>query len=326
MSQSRQPVFCYKQIRLNPGTLSLQKLLEEANQICPLVKDRIQTLTEEATICRAVNVLKEQYGMMFGEMIMYEEGKTPRVLKMETEQASLPIEELSLESESTAIKRELLESVLYFGVLDNHAVIVQSSALSTRLLEYHLGWLLSEKSRVAPVNFEIVLADQVSEVVRQQIQERRAKSVKIGAPVRSEIQEATPTIDSQQQIQRVTIADRTNGFNLIRQYLPRIFEDLTLENSLDEANLRVKLEVTYSRKTNDIGQKIMDDLAVATRHLDDEDIEIRFKDGSSLKGDTIKIRERKRIPALKGMMISDDLFQEMAKWLRQKIENGTIRS
>ena len=67
------------------------------------------------------------------------------------------------------------------------------------------------------------------------------------------------------------------------------FDDLKLEDSLDESNLQVNLEITYFRKTNKDGQLLMDTLATSLRNMDEDDIEITLKGGGTIKGGDLKL-------------------------------------
>ncbi|MFH4134694.1 hypothetical protein WAI79_19990, partial [Acinetobacter baumannii] len=46
-------------------------------------------------------------------------------------------------------------------------------------------------------------------------------------------------------------------------------DDLKLEDGLDDANLKLKLTLTYNRKTSKSGQKVIDTVASSMRHNDD---------------------------------------------------------
>lgn len=55
------------------------------------------------------------------------------------------------------MRKEFIDSVLYFGVIDNHVAIIQSRSLTARTLESYLGWLLGEAAKALPANSALIL-------------------------------------------------------------------------------------------------------------------------------------------------------------------------
>ncbi|RDF38423.1 hypothetical protein DWA26_18990, partial [Acinetobacter baumannii] len=90
--------------------------------------------------------------MFFGELIIVESGKAQAVLKIDNDSATeFPIktyltEDLPDDEDESVevVRKEFIDSVLYFGVIDNHVAIIQSRSLTARTLESYLGWLLGE--------------------------------------------------------------------------------------------------------------------------------------------------------------------------------------
>ncbi|MFH4338270.1 hypothetical protein WAJ35_23090, partial [Acinetobacter baumannii] len=105
--------------------------------------------------------------MFFGELIIVESGKAQAVLKIDNDSATeFPIktyltEDLPDDEDESVevVRKEFIDSVLYFGVIDNHVAIIQSRSLTARTLESYLGWLLGEAAKALPANSALILKD-----------------------------------------------------------------------------------------------------------------------------------------------------------------------
>ncbi|MFH4181062.1 hypothetical protein WDA55_23695, partial [Acinetobacter baumannii] len=73
-------------------------------------------------------------------------------------------------------------------------------------------------------------------------------------------------------------------------------DDLKLEDGLDDANLKLKLTLTYNRKTSKSGQKVIDTVASSMRHNDDY---VRtLEDGTKVTADNLKMSGKKSVKTI----------------------------
>ncbi|MDC4678460.1 hypothetical protein NQ801_18585, partial [Acinetobacter baumannii] len=66
-------------------------------------------------------------------------------------------------------------------------------------------------------------------------------------------------------------------------------KDLRLEDGLDASNLKMYVVMTYDRKTTESGQKVIDTVATAFRHLPEDDYQIELKNGGTIKAGELRI-------------------------------------
>ncbi|EXI13981.1 hypothetical protein J610_3749, partial [Acinetobacter sp. 723929] len=112
-----------------------------------------------------INHASSHQSMFFGELIIVESGKAQAVLKIDNDSATeFPIktyltEDLPDDEDESVevVRKEFIDSVLYFGVIDNHVAIIQSRSLTARTLESYLGWLLGEAAKALPANSALIL-------------------------------------------------------------------------------------------------------------------------------------------------------------------------
>ena len=128
-----------------------------------------------------------------------------------------------------------------------------------------MAWLLGSCAEVMDINSALILQDKPSEETITKIEKSPVKSVHLGTPVESRIQENS-TIDSKIEsnseisgfAKKIKWIPCGMGANVIQAALGADwFERLDLDSSLDEANLQVSLEITYLRKTTSNGQKCL---------------------------------------------------------------------
>src|SRR5699024_744398 len=113
--------------------------------------------------------------------------------------------------------------------------------------------------------------------------------------------------------------------NLINAIVPDFLKGISLEDSLDEANIQVFLEIKYNRKTSESGQAVMDQIATSLRHNPTSDVTINLKGGGRITGDELKLSGSIRLEFLPSGLISEaSLFHEMHQWLYDKIGSNEI--
>lgn len=317
---------------------------------------RQQQVNGNDTAVIFVNKFGDSNGMTFGQLVFLESGKQQPFITVDDDAdfysigalASdlIPDEKKSKEGEAPAPldkaavakkRREFLESILYFGVIDNHMIVMQSTALKSRELEAHLAWLLGSCTGTIPPNTMLVLKDKPAESVYKKMQALPVKSIKLGAPLTTDIHldpsepkktEVVRTETEETHANKVRFVPHGMAASILKAALPEGFlENLNLEDSLDEANIHVALEITYLRKTTKIGQKVIDSVATSLRHTPESDVVINLQGGGKIKGDELKLSGSINVKFMDNGLIDEGvLYHEMHKWLVSKISSTEIDS
>ncbi|QVI77387.1 hypothetical protein [Pseudomonas syringae] len=353
-STSKSKAIHYKSVFIS-GEPNIQALLDLALSASGKIakpSQRQQKINDDDSAVIFINKFKKHNGMSFGQLVILESGKKQTFITVDDEAEFYSISSLSsekipeiddekqdstkLEKEASAKKRrEFIESILYFGVLDNHMIIMQSSALKSRELEAHLSWLLGTCSSAVPPNSMLILRDKPAESVYKKMEIKPVKSIQIGAPLTTEVytdpstpkKEATYAPNQEEtHANKVRFVPHGMAASLIRAALPSGFlEKLDLEDSLDEANIHVALEITYLRKTSKAGQKIIDSVATSLRHSPESDVVINLQGGGKIRGDELKLSGNISVKFLENGLIDESiLFHEMHTWLISKISTTEI--
>lgn len=318
--------------------------------------NRQQKINSDDDTVIFINRTSEFNGMTFCQLVVLESGRKQPYITVDDDAEFYSIDALASEKipdsprantqpdqvppeetkeEKARKRREFLESILYFGVIGNHAVVLQSSSLRSRELEAHLSWLLGTCTSSIPNDSMLVLKDKPAESVYEKLRSKPVKSIKLGAPLtRDASNDPAAPKDPQYEVtehdevhaNKVRFVPQGLGASLLKAALPEGFlEKLDLEESLDDANIHVALEITYLRKTTTIGQRVIDSVATSLRHLPESDVVINLQGGGKISGDELKLSGGIGVKFMENGLIDEGvLFHEMHKWLLGKISSSEI--
>ncbi|QBB72418.1 hypothetical protein ELE36_19730 [Pseudolysobacter antarcticus] len=125
---------------------------------------------------------------------------------------------------------------------------------------------------------------------------------------------------------RVRFVPSGDGANLLMTILKEgFFDRLNLDEALDDSNIQIALEVSYRRKTSDMGHKILDSIATSLRHLPGTDLRIELEGGGVITGDQLKLSGSITVEFLNNGLVNESLlFHAMHHWLLSKIASNEL--
>lgn len=308
------------------------------------VGQRKEIVSADTNSFRVINHKRDYNGMLFCQMIYFEPGRSQAYITLNDDAESYALDALTNEAlnnieapaEREQHRKEFVDSFLYFGVFENHLVVLQSSALRSRELEAHLGWLIGSFGGVA-VGTAIILQDQPSQETFERVARAPVKKIEIGSPMttaqvvpegeRQVQQNAAPVQPEEEQgidARRVRFFPTGFAGDVIKAALGADwFNRLDLEEDLDEANLKVSLEITYVRQTTRVGQRMLDNIATSLRHVDEADVRISLNGGGEIKGNDLKLSGPISVAKLEnGLLDEGVLYHKMHGWLVGKLRQG----
>lgn len=309
---------------------TLERLIKEALLVKPKPSDRRQSMGSneiDSAVRRVIGSTSAKENMLFGTVLLYEVGKDVTFVVEDDDAEEFIIESqnpsVGISSEADKRRREVLQSALYFGVLGNHVVAVQSQALKCKDLESHLRWLLKE-SVVITEDVGISLSDEPTEKARKKLNELPVKSVEIGSPIESRaVDPSKKGTVMQTTAHNHKLTGRAK--EVIQAFLGDNFiNSLNLPSDLNDANLELVLQLRYKRKTTDSGHKALDHIARAMRHADPEDTKVITSSGTTIHGSELKLTGHVTFNAYNGVPDSTDLYEQMYNWLEARIAEGAV--
>lgn len=337
MKHSRPKIVHYKRAVIPNVASSLQNILlgiigDGGSAENVLLRQEKISPSDDNSGIRFLNKSNTYKTILFGQLVLFEKDKSQSLLEINDNVRfydinSITSNDIIIDGDNARDKkREFVDSILYFGVLNNHVIIVQSTSLRFKEFESHLNWLIDRFTELQ--NFTLLLEDKPSEAIMQKMKGSPAKSIRIGSlPITSEVKKDNASFAQKPTGSVKTIKYRPTGKggSLLKAFLGDNWaDDIDLKDSLDDANLQVSLEITYFRKTNDGGQAIIDSIATSLRHIDVDDYSIKLQGGGEITGKEIKLSGNINVEYNNGIIDENDLFLKMHKWLLSKLEAGEL--
>lgn len=313
---------------LKPVGYPLQHLVEQALAKCTPVTNRFQIVSssgnEDDTFRMFINTKRAALGMQFGNLVLYSPAQNRHIIAIDNAADEFDIEQIAPPNSGDGKNREFLESLLYYGIKNNHIILLQSTALKARDLEIHLNWLLRQAGVLDKEN-AVFLNNYAPPATYQNLDKAEVKSVRIGTPlvdigVPSDASSAATPGNSKS----VRFKSFGEGWDILRQIAPERIKEMSAEELSASSNLEVFVEVTYHRQTDEASQKLLNRLTTALRHSGDEDIQIELKGGGRIIGSDLQIKGFKQITAYNGLLEPESVFMSMHEWLLELLERELI--
>lgn len=338
-SEKRKRTLHYKHAKLSQTSKTLQNLLEEhldndKSQYFK-VKNRQNFLTEDRKAVRFINSHNKYGGtLLLCQLVQFESGLSQLTIEVDDDAGAYPLNALNpkdIKKKNANTRAEFLDSVLYFGVLDNHVIVVSSQRLQSKELEAHLNWFLMNLTK--SLSTMVILSDQPTREAVSKFEKSHAKSVSLGSDVIYQPQVEDPE-DKEIKLEEKTVSEATSVSWHPRTLGAKIVDllkqagdipDVDFDDALDDSNLRMKIELSFNRKTTKKGQQTIDSVANSLRHFDKEDVKITLANGGVLQGDKLKLTKGISLEFINGQINESDLYQAMISWLNEKVNSDELK-
>lgn len=316
-------VYCKRAAFMQNDKATLQAKMTAALLKLKTVGKRKQISGDDDRYVRMI-IYHRAYGdMLFCILASYERGTHQLTVSDDDDAEMLTVAQVAPPKGADNKRQEFLEGTCYLGISKNHVLLVGSRALGARPAEHYLNWLL-EQAEVLGQNNRLGLSDQISQATRERIQASHVREVVIGTP----FIEAPSTGDGAAPggVGSALKAFEYGGLGLdiLRQVLgAEKIDRMKLADAID-GNIEVTLKVRYKRSTTEKAHKVLDNIALAARNLDAEDVKLTLAGGGTVTGNELKLSAPLSVEARDGIPNPDALFEKMRDWLLAQIENQII--
>lgn len=287
--------------------------------------NRQQFISDDSDVFYFINHRSEHQNMFFAELLCVEKGKSQSFMRLDDESGEfkiipltvdgLPEDEIADEKQSQS-RREFVDSILYFGVVGNHVAVIQSRAIRHGHLEKHLGWLLgSSSSGAMPQDQALILYDSATVETQEKLRQSPAKHLIIGSDVGS--QQLHKSVGQEEQIKADSVSFAVDSkLQKVLRAVGIELNQVKLEDALDNANLRMKIVLTYDRRTSKSGQQVIDTVASSLRNFDDTDYVIKLANNTVIRAGEMRIQGRVMVETINGTIDNSNLKIEVYNWLQ----------
>lgn len=296
----------------------LQSALEKVLNDQPEALKRAETSPTAANRFRVIGQHYKWHEALAGLLVAYEPGSKAASLINDPAAVQLKVDHFAAPPEETGKQREWLEGVLYFLILENNVVLLQSSVVRHEQFEHHLAWLLTgEKKNPALVR----LADQAHKDVEKLITNNHVKSVVIDGSLISDGDTATFANAEKKETKNMKL--RGPLLAAVKSALVADGHGFDWHEGL-EGNLEARLELTYVRKTTEQAQGLLDKVATAFRNVKGVDVEVVLNNGDRISHDKLRLLTRRNIQTDNGVPMMADVFDQMYSWLKSLVDQKQI--
>lgn len=300
---------------------SLQAKMSSALGKLKKIGERKEVQGENQNYVRTIIYHRAVSSMLFGILASYERGTHQLTVAEDDDAEVLTVEQVAPPNTDQDKRREFLDGTCYFGILKNHVVLVASQSLNPKAAENHFNWLMTHANVLGDAN-RVGLSDQVTKVTRERIRAAHVKEVQIGTPLLDSQQEPTAPAPDGTTLKSHLYSGL--GLDVLRKVVGDDFMNkLSLADAVD-GNIEVSLSVRYKRTTSTKAQKILDNIALELRNLDEDDVRIKLDGGGVIKGKDLKLSNLLRVEGNDGIPNPDSLFEKMREWLHDLIDNKII--
>jgi len=328
VKERKQKTLTYKHVIFNAPNINLASALKLAlNQLN--IGKRRESIgpSGESPIWRVIGHYKTEDEFIFGVLMRYVPG-THRAFLIDDETAdSFTIEQFAAPITEEGQRRELVEEMLFFGAVDNHLVLMQSTGLKSQHLEIHIQWLL-HKAHTLSNSHILQLTDEMPKAIAQKLSKQSVKAFEFGGAFLPEVQpndQVTGNFNLPITPSTLEGASSNGVLTAIKSLLSVDKSSVIDFSDLDDTNIEYTLTLKYRRKTSTKGQELMNILGSALRHAEGVNTKIHLVGGGEINGDDLKLSGSVGINMYDGIPAADEVFNEMKKWLLDKLKAGDIK-
>lgn len=325
MREIKTKTFVYKRAVHVPrayGT-TLSVLVKTALNKLATIGDRRQSLSgdDEASEWLVIGDHSGDADVLFGILMRYSPGTAAATLLDDTTARRVVVETFKPPQEGLQ-RREFIDGALFFAIAGNHIVLMQSSAVRDRTLEYHLQWLLHHAA-VLPGDHTFSLHDQPTRRARAAATASKVRAVALGgdlfeAPVphRQARQEQVAPIE---EAYRAAHGVSARVWDAIRLLMGEGQGGTLNLSELDVSKVSYSLQLRYEGRRSETSGDTLDRIGAALRNADGVDTKVVLDNGDVIEGDQLRVSGKVRLEMRDGVPIPSGVFEKMRAWLTERI-------
>lgn len=271
-----------------------------------------------------MNLYHDDGVSFFGDLTVYTRGYMQALLRNEPDAAMLPVEQ-----QPPPAGREYIHSMMYWMVIGNHVLTIQSRSLTTKHLEQYLTWLLKERTAQMAQNGHVLLTAKFdSDEVGGDLDDIR--EIIVGGTGAVEAAPArlpdAPVVEREVDRHVDVGARRSWGERAIKvlQAVMNNEADVRslLESIPEDADLDVSVHIGYKTKKRRVTRAPMQQ---ALRNLPDGEITAVGKHGK-LTGKDIRLSYPVRVLSTGSLLDPTDVRAKLSDAYDYFIANGKIEA
>lgn len=312
---------------LDRGTNLQSLLLETFHKYNTVGLRRMNIGGQESPIYHVVaKPLSDAEGWTCGALISYTPGTDPMFVIEDESAPEVLLEKLESPVTKDGKKLEILESILFFAVYENHLAVLQTQALKAAQLENYLNWILKSSKVVVQTN-TTTLVDTAPKKMRELIANSKGvKTIRLGSSIEVPLTSASKQQESHvSHTAHVSPAAETPAIEkFLRTFISPAQAARIDFAALSDSNISMSVTLTYKNKTTGAGQAVLDSLGAVLRNVDDLETTLDIKGVGTVKGDDLKLGRKISLDSFAGQLSHTEVFKELKKWLTTLVKEEEL--
>jgi hypothetical protein len=304
----------YKRAYLVNSQRSLTDMLVSAVQDRPTALSRKLPPDEAGGSQHFINGWKERTGGFWaGTLFQFTKGQHPLGFSLDPAAVEVPVSVLAELAEGTHV----LKSALHFGVLDNHVVLMPTSAIRAGDFQNYVNALLRDTGAL-PEEGAVSLMDEAVPELREQ-NWKRVKGITLRsnlAPPKIEDTEQTP--NGSAGVLKKAVASLSRGRDLV-------FGDLDASQAIAMERVAVSMTIRYEGRTESLDTTLLDHVASVLKDDPTAQFQLDIEGVGLVTAKQVRVAQKKSIAHDDGRPVPEIAAEKMHLWLREQIDSHRVR-
>jgi hypothetical protein len=271
------------------------------------------------------NTLYDSGTYLFGDIVHFSRGHLQALFDAGlTDNPTVPVRQLPAPE-----RMEYVHSIMFWLVIGNHVLIIQSQSLRTEIAEQYFTWLLTERTRTMTAPAHVLLASRFDPAAVGGAP-TDIKEIVIGgvAPVPQAHEVGAPRIVELDHQEDLT-ARRGTGFEQARGVLAALLNsdaqaDAFLRNVPAEAEFSVVVHIGYKTRKRHISRAPLAALEAGLRNMAHGELRVAGRGADRLATGDVRLHQTAMIEADGSLLQPDDVREKMLAVYRSFVELGKI--
>ena len=317
------PVGAFNGATLEVAIRSAMTVATNGTTISANWNERAWSYPPDNTDIYLMNLYHDDGISFFGDLTVYTRGFLQTLLKNEPNVAMLAVEQQPPPS-----NREYIHSMMYWLIVGNHVLLIQSRSLTSKHLEQYLTWLLKTKTQEVSDNGHVILnakfdGDQVGGDMDD------VKEIIVGGTgvLQAALPDRLPPSSStERHVQRHVDLDEQKGWGERALHVLRAImtNEADVQRLLDtipqDADLDVSVRIGYKALRRTVSRAPMQQ---ALRNLPEGEITAIGKYGR-MTGEDIRLSYPVRVQTSGSLLNPKDVRAKLRSAYEYFVENGKI--
>lgn len=271
---------------------------------------------------------------VFGDITHFTKDQTQALFDDSDEEAAMAdVQQLPKPNQG-----ELIHSLMYWMLKDDHVFLLQSHSLRTEGAEAYFSWLLANQTEVLPNGSKVVLASKFDEqAVGGNLEDIREVIVG-GTVARQAEKEVVPVeqvVEDAGTVKQTLLAGWQKTKKIISALIDNEADvEKIMQKLPEEGALSVEVHIGFKTKRKKMSRAVLKDLEVGLRNLPDSQLQVLGKDGRRSPDGSIRLQHtasilyvthgegRDKKPT--SLLDPDDVLRAMQEAYNVFIANGKI--